>query len=105
MAPAIEVKDIEILEDFSSTARCDEGFLRLRRLRCRNRRGDGSVSPTYRVDVVDRPSLDAVAVVLHRAGDRGREVLTRRTLRPAAHFRSLRPQLSVEEVVAGVLEP
>jgi ADP-ribose pyrophosphatase len=56
------------------------------------------------VDVVDRPSLDAVALVLYRAGPNGREVLTVRTLRPAAHFRTLRPQLLVEEIVAGVLE-
>jgi ADP-ribose pyrophosphatase len=36
------VTEIEVVEDFSSTARCDEGFLQLRRLRVRNRRADGS---------------------------------------------------------------
>ncbi|MGZ3459722.1 MAG: NUDIX hydrolase, partial [Archangium sp.] len=43
------VTDIEIIEDFSSTARCDEGFLRVRRLRCQNRRADGTASKVYRV--------------------------------------------------------
>ena len=107
------VTDIEIIEDFSSTARCDEGFLRLRRLRCQNRREDGSVSPVYRVDVVDRPRLDAVAVVIHRRGASGLEVLTRMNLRPAAHFRRGKAMtvpdnasyLRVEEIVAGLLEP
>ncbi|WP_434381242.1 NUDIX hydrolase [Melittangium boletus] len=107
------VTDIEIIEDFSSTARCDEGFLRLRRLRCRNRRADGSVSEVYRVDVVDRPRLDAVAVVVFRRGASGLEVLTRMNLRPAAYFRRDKPMalpdgasyLRVEEIVAGLLEP
>jgi ADP-ribose pyrophosphatase len=107
-----EVTDIEVVEDFSASARCDEGFLQLRRLRCRNRRADGTASPVYRVDVVDRPRLDAVAVVLYRRGPKGLEVLTRENLRPAAYFRREREQpvpdgqshLRVEEIVAGVLE-
>jgi len=109
----MDVTEIEILEDFSSTARCDEGFLRLRRLRCRNRRADGSMSPTYHVDVVDRPTLDAVAVLIYRRSARGLEVLTRQNLRPAAYFRKGKTaavpdaasHLRVEEIVAGVIEP
>jgi len=58
---------LEVVEDFSSTARCDEGFLQIRRLRCRNRRSDGTHSAIYRVDVVDRPKLDAVAVLIWRS--------------------------------------
>lgn len=108
-----QVVDIEVLEDFSSTARCDEGFLRLRRLRCQNRRADGSASAVYRVDVVDRPSLDAVAVLIYRQRGSDLEILTRRNLRPAAYFRKgkamvipdERSHLLVEEIVAGVLEP
>ena len=102
------VTDIEIIEDFSATARCDEGFLRLRRLRCQNRREDGSVSPVYRVDVVDRPRLDAVAVLVYRRSASGLEVLTRKNLRPAAYFRKGKEMvvpdpvsyLLVEELVA-----
>jgi ADP-ribose pyrophosphatase len=108
-----DVVDIEIVEDFSGTARCDEGFLQLRRLRCRNRRADGSASAIYRVDVIDRPRLDAVAVLIHRRGEGGLEILTRQNLRPAAYFRTGKPMtvpdgrshLRVEEIVAGLLEP
>lgn len=106
------VTDLEVVEDFTSTGRCDEGFLHVRRLRVRNVRGDGSHSPIYRVDVIDRPRLDAVAVLVWRKGEHGPEFLTRQNLRPAAHFRrdkvpSLpdgRPHLFCEEIVAGLLE-
>jgi ADP-ribose pyrophosphatase len=107
------VTDIEIIEDFSSSAKCDEGFLRVRRLRCQNRRADGTASKVYRVDVVDRPRLDAVAVLVYRRGEGGLEVLTRMNLRPAALFRRGKDMtvpdpstyLRVEEIVAGLLEP
>jgi ADP-ribose pyrophosphatase len=106
------VVQIEILEDLSSTSRCDEGFLRIRRLLCQNRRADGSTSRHYRVDVVDRPSLDAVAVLVYRGNGNGIEVLTRQTLRPAAYFRKGKEMpvpddteyLNVEEIIAGLLE-
>lgn len=107
-----KVRDIEIVEDYTARARLDEGFLRLKRFRARNRRADGSTSPEYRIDVVDRPTLDAVALVIWARTPRGIEVLTRHQLRPAAFFRRGRraalpePEyLLVEEIVAGVLEP
>jgi ADP-ribose pyrophosphatase len=107
-----KVAEIEVVEDYTARARCDEGFLRLRRLRARNRRADGSRSAEYRIDVIDRPTLDAVAVCLWARTPRGVEVLTRRGLRPAAYFRRGKapalpePEyLLVEEIVAGVLEP
>jgi ADP-ribose pyrophosphatase len=106
------VVDIEVVEDRSATSRWDEGFLQLRRLRCRNRRSDGSVSAIYRVDVVDRPKLDAVAVVIYRRSGAQLDVLTRHNLRPAAYFRKgkqppvpeAQTHLRVEEIVAGLLE-
>jgi ADP-ribose pyrophosphatase len=106
------IVEIEILEDLSPTARCDEGFLRIRRLLCQNRHADGGASRHYRVDVVDRPCLDAVAVLVYRQQQGRVEVLTRQNLRPAAYFRKGKemtiadPQtyLMVEEIVAGVLE-
>lgn len=107
-----EVSTIEIVEDFSATARCDEGFLKLRRLRCRNVRKDGTHSKVYRVDVVDRPRVDAVAVVIWRRGEAGVELLLREGLRPAAWFRrelhlpvpETQSKLRVQEIVAGLLE-
>ena len=112
LPPEEEVIAIEVVEDLTPGARWDEGFLHPRRLRCRNRRADGSVSRAYTVDVVDRPVPDAVAVLVWRQGPQGVEVLTRRTLRPAAYFRrelplpvpDIQTYLTVEELVAGVLE-
>jgi ADP-ribose pyrophosphatase len=107
-----KVVEIEIVEDRTAASRCDEGFLRLKRYRAQNRREDGSRSAVYPIDVIDRPTLDAVAVCLWARGARGVEVLTRRGLRPAAYFRRGRrtvlPEgeyLFIEEIVAGVLEP
>lgn len=107
-----KVTAIEVVEDYTARARCDEGFLRLKRLRARNRRADGSASAEYPIDVIDRPTLDAVAVCAWARTHRGIEILTRRGLRPAAYFRRGRvaalpePEyLLVEELVAGVLEP
>jgi ADP-ribose pyrophosphatase len=107
-----DVSAIEIVEDYTARAKCDEGFLRLKRLRARNRHADGSTSREYPIDVIDRPTLDAVAVCLWARTGRGIEILTRRGLRPAAYFRRGRvavlpePEyLLVEELVAGVLEP
>jgi ADP-ribose pyrophosphatase len=107
------VTGLEVVEDFTATGRCDEGFLHVRRLRVRNVRADGTHSQTYRVDVVDRPRLDAVAVLVWRRGAEGLEFLTRQNLRPAAFFRATkvptvpdgRSHLFCEEIVAGLVEP
>ncbi len=108
----MRVTAIEIVLDRTAASRCDEGFLHVRRYLAVNRRADGSASPQYPIDVVDRPTLDAVAVCLWAEGSGGPEVLLRRGLRPAAFFRRGRqpalPEpayLLVEEVVAGVMEP
>jgi ADP-ribose pyrophosphatase len=107
------VTELEVVDDFTASARCDEGFLHVRRLRCRNRREDGSHSPIYRVDVIDRPRLDAVAVLVWRKAPNGApEFLTRQNLRPAAYFRTQkvptvpdgRSHLFCEEIVAGLME-
>ena len=110
--PNAPVTDLDVVEDFTATGRCDEGFLHIRRLRVRNLRADGTRSDVYRVDVVDRPRLDAVAVLVWRRADLGLEFLTRQNLRPAAHFRHEkvpnvpdgRSHLYCEEIVAGLLE-
>jgi ADP-ribose pyrophosphatase len=112
MPDKFTVLDIQIIEDRTATSRCDEGFLRLKRFRARNLRDDGSTSREYPIDVIDRPTLDAVAVCAWGERDGERWVLTRAGLRPAALFRRGKktafpePEYRlVEEVVAGVLEP
>lgn len=107
-----QVTQIEVVEDFTSSGKCDEGFLHVKRLRCRNHRDDGTVSQLYRIDVIDRPRLDAVAVLIWRNTVVGPEFLTRSQLRPAAYFRKDKEptipdgksHLMVEEIVAGLLE-
>jgi ADP-ribose pyrophosphatase len=106
------VTAIEIVEDRTAQARCDEGFLRLKRYRARNRRADGTASCDYPIDVIDRVTLDAVAVCLYARTAGGIEVLTRSGLRPAPMFRKGKPTalpereyLLLEEIVAGVVEP
>ena len=59
-----KVTALELVQDRTATSRCDEGFLRLKRLTVRNRRADGTASREYPVDLIDRPALDAVAVAI-----------------------------------------
>ncbi len=104
-APHIE---IEVVEDRSARARCDQGFLKLRRLSVRNRYPDGTESQPYPYDLVDRAALDAVVMVLHRSSPRGTEVCVRSSLRPPLGVRtaSEAQQVSVLwEVPAGLIEP
>ncbi|HEU0033735.1 MAG TPA: hypothetical protein VFQ53_24075 [Kofleriaceae bacterium] len=90
------------------------GFLKIRRLRLRNRRADGSVSPPYVCDSIERPyGQDAVVVAIY-ARDRGTtRVLVREGLRPPLVFgRDIEraplpeppPTLFLTELVAGILE-
>ena len=93
---------VEVVDDHTDGARCDEGFLRLRRLTLRNRWADGLVSEAYRYDMVERTALDAVVIVLWaRDGD---EILVtlRSSLRPPLAFRSRMP-VPVDPAPAPVL--
>jgi ADP-ribose pyrophosphatase len=108
------VARIEVVQDRTAGSRCDEGFLRVRRLRLVNHYDDGSRSAEYPCDVVSRPGIDAVAVVLwHREGKRVFVHLRRATRAPVYLRREKAAQLvqpdaldyaSLEELVAGVLE-
>jgi ADP-ribose pyrophosphatase len=90
------------------------GFLEIRRLRMRNRRGDGSLSAQYICDSIARPyGQDAVVVAVFARTARGIEVLVRDGLRPAiavgrdagiAPLPEPPPGLFVTELVAGILE-
>jgi ADP-ribose pyrophosphatase len=90
------------------------GFLAVRRLRMRNRRADGSVSPPYVCDAIARTyGQDAVVVAVWARTARGVEVLVRDGLRPAlitgrdparAPLPEPAPEMFLTELVAGVIE-
>lgn len=99
---------IEIVDDQSASARCDQGFLKLRRLHLRNRYHDGRESEPYPYDIVDRAALDAVVMLLHRTGPSGLEVCIRSSLRPPLGVRThaeAAPVTVLWEVPAGLIEP
>ena len=104
---------IEVVEDRTAESRCDEGFLRLRRLVVRNHYEDGSASAPYPCDLVRRPGSDAVVCVLYeRTADGRAEVLLRESPRVPIYLRKddtfvhpdPREYLSILEVVAGIVE-
>jgi ADP-ribose pyrophosphatase len=109
----VKLLGIEIVEDLTAKSRCDEGFLKLRRLRLRNVYADG-VSEIYPCDVVSRPGSDAVVAVLWERDGEGRvHVLLREGVRPPIYLRKLRHfhhpdrrvYLTIAEVIAGLVEP
>ncbi|MBA3464847.1 MAG: NUDIX hydrolase [Deltaproteobacteria bacterium] len=90
------------------------GFLKLRRMRMRNRHPDGSLSEQYCCDTVARPyGQDAVVVAVFSRSAAGIQVLLRDGLRPgitrardvaAAPITEEPPGLFVTELVAGIIE-
>jgi len=91
------------------------GFLKMRRLRLRNRRADGTLSDGYVCDGIARPyGQDAVIVcVFARRTDGGIDVLVREGLRPTVYFGrdatvavlpEPAPAMFLTELVAGILE-
>jgi ADP-ribose pyrophosphatase len=109
----MDVTDVEVVEDLTPAARCDAGFLTLRRLRIRNVYADGTRSEPYACDVMSRRDVDAVTVVLYEIDGRRRvRVLLKEGLRPAVYFRTAKPLarpdakpwLFVAEIAAGILE-
>jgi ADP-ribose pyrophosphatase len=112
-----EVADLEVVEDRTSSSGCDEGFLRLRRLKMRTVYSDGTRSEAYPVDVVSRKEPDAVAVAVYAfrgsAGSREVVAVLRLGIRPPVHLRrhkrmvqpDAEPRSSLHEIVAGILEP
>lgn len=109
------VREVEVVEDRTASSRCDEGFLRLRRLVLRNTYTDGTRSETYPCDIVSRRSIDAVAVVLwHREPDGRILVHYREGTRPPLWLRRAKQDElphkdsrlydRIGEIVAGVLE-
>jgi ADP-ribose pyrophosphatase len=108
----VKLVGIEIVEDRSADSRCDEGFLKLRRLRLRNVYED-RVSVVYPCDVVSRPGSDAVVAVLYERTAAGRVFVWLREAPRAPiylrrwtrfHHPDAREYLSIAEVVAGLVE-
>jgi ADP-ribose pyrophosphatase len=107
----VRLKRIEIEQE----ERVGEGgFLTIRRFLLRNRREDGSASPPYSCDMLDRPlGLDAVTVAVFTRARGRREVLLRDGLRlplvlgrqgGAIPVPDRGPYLLFTEAVAGVIE-
>ncbi len=90
------------------------GFLAIRRLHLRNRRGDGSMSEPYICDAIVRPyGQDAVVVAVYTNVGGELRVLLRDGLRPAialardpkrAPLAEPAPRLMLTELVAGIVE-
>ena len=82
------------------------GFLKIRRVRLRVRRGDGTLSKEGLYDFVERPiGNDAIVLMLwHRRDDGGVEVLLRHAPRVPLWFRDPAIGTAHTEVVAGILE-
>ncbi len=102
----MELKRIEIVSD----ERVGEGgFLRLRRMRLKLVRADGSVTQEGLWDYVERPiGLDAVVIALYRRAPEGAvEVLLRSGVRVPVQFGRPHPpaNLLLPELVAGIVEP
>ena len=111
MSDPVRIARVEVLADRTEGSRCDEGFLRVRRLILRNVYEDGTRSADYPCDIVSRRWVDAVAVVLwHRERDRV-YVHLRKGTRAAVYLRRekkpdlVQPDpcdyLVLEELVAG----
>ena len=99
------MKTFDGYEIVSDERLADGGFLRVRRVRLRVRRGDGSLSKEGLYDFVERPmGNDAVVLVLwHRAAE-GVRVLLRHAPRVPLYFRDPALGTAHTEVVAGILE-
>jgi ADP-ribose pyrophosphatase len=112
-AAAVEVADYLTLaiEDLGQGR-----FLRIRQVHLQNRRCDGSLSPPYFCEFVDRPGYgtDAVVIALwHRQAGGELQVLLRKGLRPALRYgrpadrlpiAEPAPFLLFTELVAGIIE-
>jgi ADP-ribose pyrophosphatase len=107
--PAIE---LEQLEDLSPAQ--PPGFLRLVRRRLRATYPDGTRSPPFLYDEIDRRAVDAVVIAAHYSDSASEHwVYLRSALRPPVVFRDAArsptaatdPRGSIWELPAGLVEP
>ncbi|MBW2464266.1 MAG: NUDIX domain-containing protein [Deltaproteobacteria bacterium] len=95
--------DVAVLDDRTAGARCDTGFLRVRRLLLENRYDDGTKSAPYAYDLVERDAIDAVAIVLFAGRGPDARICLRSALRPPMTFRHSYALPLPEEPGGGVL--
>lgn len=110
---APRVTAIDVVADRTAESTCTDGFLKLRRLRLRNRHADGGTSDEYSCDILSREHVDAVVISLYEIDDERRVwVVLKEGVRPAVYLRKDKPlfrpdpreYLTVTELAAGVLE-
>lgn len=86
--PPIPDVRLEIAGDRTASSKCDEGYLRVRRLDLRARwRDEEKPSEPFRYDVLERWNMDAVAVLPHFVRDGVRCVVLRSSIRPPIPLR------------------
>jgi ADP-ribose pyrophosphatase len=79
---------LDVVEDTTATSKCDEGYLRVKRLSLVARyEGVSDPSEPFRYDTVERWNQDAVAVVPHFVRDGVRQVILRSSIRPPVALR------------------
>ncbi len=88
LPPALPSVRLTIVGDTTATSKCDEGYLRVKRLSLVARYGDAPVaSAHFRYDTVERWNQDAVAVVPHFQREGVRHVILRSAVRPPLALR------------------
>lgn len=113
--PPLPEIGLEITEDYTDRARCDEGYLRVKRRKMRARFADGSSSDEFKYDVVERWNQDAVAILLHSVRAGVRYIILRSAIRPPLALREPLLEGAVEyaegasrgelwEIPAGLVE-
>jgi ADP-ribose pyrophosphatase len=86
--PLLPGVELDVVGDTTATSKCDEGYLRVRRLSLVARyEGVPSPSEPFRYDTVERWLQDAVAVVPHFVRAGVRHVILRSSIRPPLALR------------------
>jgi len=109
--PPLPEIQLDLVEDLSPEQ--PPGFLRVLRRRLRAIYADGTVSPAFVYDEVDRRAIDAVVIAAHFRRDGVPWVYLRSALRPPIVFRDpkrspsveIDPKGSIWELPAGLVEP
>ena len=86
--PELPSVRLDVVGDTTATSKCDEGYLRVKRLSLVARyEGIAAPSEPFRYDTVERWNQDAVAVVPHFVRDGARHVILRSSIRPPMALR------------------